>query len=88
MWRLHAESKAVQGDGKGKGKGGKGKGGMRVVRVHVGSFVVEDTHDQYYLDSSAPDVTILKPGYASSGFNAVALIELQVWLCWACSTLS
>jgi len=65
-----SESKAVKVDG-------KGKGGMRVARVHVGSFVVEDTHDQYYLDSAAPDVTILKPGYASSGFNAVAVIELQ-----------
>lgn len=40
--------------------------------------VFVDTHDLFYLDRCAPDVTVLLDGYGVSSCAALALLELQV----------
>jgi hypothetical protein len=41
-------------------------------------MVLKDTHDDHYLSSCAPDLTIVREGRVPSAFSAHALIELQV----------
>ena len=41
-------------------------------------LVLKDTHDVHYLESCAPDLTIVREGCVPTAFSAHALIELQV----------